>query len=163
MVGRINQQILWLDVSVHEALEVHVRQASQKLVRVQFHKEWVHWLLQLLKRIDDSLYGHRNIVHDDIQDAAEAQRTLLEVCMMKFYNVHMVHFSMDLELTILLLPILLLPLDGNDASFVALVRHGSHEHDCKGTLCYFLLRGEGGRPFDLGLLPGIICYRTLHI
>ena len=47
--GRVQEQVLWLDVAVADALRVDVGERTEQLVDVEFHLEHRHRRLQLVE------------------------------------------------------------------------------------------------------------------
>ena len=67
MRARVTQDVLWLNVSVANALRVDVGDRAQQLVRVELHQQVWHHLLHLEVLFHDAVGGIRNVVHNDVE------------------------------------------------------------------------------------------------
>ena len=66
MRRRVDQQVLWLDVSVANTQRVNVGESSERLVRIELDKKIWNWLLHLVIVLEHAIYCFRNVVHDYI-------------------------------------------------------------------------------------------------
>ena len=110
MTRGVDQQILWLYVTVHDAVSMYVVKCSKKLIRVQLDEQRVDLLLQLLKVLLDAVDIRGNIIHHNVQlglfalffpisSLAFLLLDVDEVSMSQPYDVLMVHLFVDLKLT----------------------------------------------------------------
>ena len=65
--GRIEQQILWLDVAVADALRVDIGKGAEELIDVELHFEYGHCSLHLVEIARCPVHGFGNVFEYEIQ------------------------------------------------------------------------------------------------
>ena len=103
VAGRVHQQVLWFDVSVHNAFLVDVVEAPHQLVHVQLCEERVDFLVKLFELFLDASHRPRDEVHHDVQFGFSEPircKVKCEEAMEDSNYVLVVHFLHNLELAI---------------------------------------------------------------
>lgn len=67
MVRRVDQQVLWLDITVADAERVDVGEGAEALVNIELDKEDGHWHLHLVVVLQDTVNCLRHVLHHDIK------------------------------------------------------------------------------------------------
>ena len=134
MASGVDQEVLWLDVPVHDIVPVNVVQSSQELVGVQLGEHRMHLLTELLKMLLHSIDISWHVVHHDIQLRRFFHLSDLllldEVGVEHTYDVLMVQFFVDLQLSIFVVLVLCDFLDGD---IFTSAFQGAHVDSSEGT------------------------------
>lgn len=144
MTSWVDQQVLGLDVSVHDVVAMHIVEGSQQLVSVQLDEQGMNLLVQLLEMLLDAQHVRRDVIHHNVEmslirlvfikQLGKALFLLLwhidEVRMAQTHNVLVMHFTVDLQLSTLVLFILL---DLLHCHVFASALKGAHPHRGEGA------------------------------
>lgn len=63
----VHKQVLRFNVSMNNTESMYIGQSAVTLVGIELHQESGYCLLHLVVVLKDSVYGFRNVVHDNIQ------------------------------------------------------------------------------------------------
>ena len=136
MAGRIDQEVLRLDISMHHVLPVDVVEGPHQLVGIKLYQERVDLLPKLLETLLNAIDVGGDVVHHDVKLARIFVACVKEGVLDPDY-VLVVHLFMDLQLTALVLLVLLKLLD---CDYQATLGKSAHIDNCKGPMAALDLR-----------------------
>ena len=133
----VNEDVLWLDVPVADALRVDVGDRAQQLVRVQLHQQVRHHLLHLQVLLHHSVGRVWDEVHDNVEVDLFGLVTVSVERLAHLDAVGVVEHLEDLKLSVLVALVLEDLLDGHR---FARLRNRRFEHHAERTISDDFLR-----------------------
>lgn len=110
----VHEKVLWLNVSVANTQGVNVGECAETLIGVKLYKQHGHWLLHLVVVFQNTVYGLRNVVHDNVEINFILLVALSVKSMSQGDNIRMKQFLHYLQFTILVPLVLVHFLNSND-------------------------------------------------
>ena len=90
MILRVNQDILWLNITMTNTASMNVADASEHLISVHLYQKIRYWLLHLYIMSHNAIDCVRDVVHNDVQVNFILLFTLCEESMFHFYYIRVV-------------------------------------------------------------------------
>lgn len=132
MIGRLNKQVLRLDITMAVAESVDIGEGAEGLVCIELDQDYRHLLLHLVVVLEDAIDSFWHIVHHNIQIDLILLVTLSVERMLQLNDIGVRQLLHDLQFTILVALVLVNLLDSDLLTVRALSRR--LENDAKGAI-----------------------------
>lgn len=160
MFIRVDQQVLWLNISMTYTQGMNIGKCSKSLVSVKFDKNHWHLLLHFIVMLKDSEHCLGHVVHDYVQINLIWLVTLSIESMLERDDIGVIKFLHYLQFSILVPFILIHLLDGY--LFTILV-HSRLEHHTERPVTYNTVSVVSETCGLLILFPStFVCFLIIH-